>query len=167
MRQSMKWVFSGSALALALVLGMGGAVRAQAEGKATISGTVTAEDGSAAAGIEVRVIVPPSRGPRDGEGAQRKRPDEQAAGDKKKPGADRPERPEPVATATTDADGKFSVEVAAGDYVIMAGKPGAGMGRERVSVAAGETKNVDLKLKKGPRGEGAPKRPGKGKDAAE
>lgn len=162
MRQSLKWILPASALSLMFTLGLNGVALAQdaapaAEGKGTITGTVVAEDGSAVADLEVRVMPPPP--PRDGEGPRRNRANEQAADDQKK--GDHPDRPEPVATATTDADGKFSVEVPAGTYVVIAGKPGKGMGRQRVTVADGETKTVELKLKKGKRGEGAPKRPGK------
>lgn len=157
MLRSLKWMLPVTALAM--MLGISATTRAadeKVEGKGTIAGTVTGEDGTPASGIEVRVMPP-----RMGKGGAAAKAKEQAAGDEK------PARPEPVATATTDSDGKYTVEVPAGTYDVVAGKKGVGMGREaKVEVKDGETKTVDLTLKKGMAGKG-PGGEGKPKKAAE
>ena len=151
MLRSLKWMLPVTALAM--MLGISATARAadeKVEGKGTIAGTVTGEDGKAVSGIEVRVMKPMM-----GKGPGKAK--EQAAGDEK------PARPEPVATATTDADGKFSVEVPAGSYAVVAGKKGEGMARQgKVEVKDGETTTIELTLKKGkgPGGEGKPGRKG-------
>ncbi len=180
MRTSMKWILPVTAFAMLLTIGV--STRAEEkdkpQGKATISGTVTGEDGTPAADIEVRVMPPrPKKGP--GPGDRPPKPEKQAAKDGETPAGDRPHRdhpkgdrpprPEPVAKAMTDADGKYSVEVPAGKFEVVAGKRGMGMAHESVTVADGETKTVDLKLKKMPRGEGRPggPKPGKGEKSPE
>ena len=153
--QSLKWMLPVTAFALLLGMGVvSQADESKAAGKATVSGTVKAEDGSPVADIEVRVMPPrPKRG-EPGFEQRPEKPKQEQAGEKPAPG-EGPPRPEPIAKATTDADGKFTLEVPAGKYDIVAGKRNMGMARQTVELKDGETKTVDLTLKKGPRGEGA------------
>jgi hypothetical protein len=163
MHASLKWLVP--TIALGLMVSLAGTTRAEDKAKAenaTITGTVTGEDGKPAADIEVRVM-PPRPKHADGERPPRHEPKPQAAEDGEKPGdvpPPRPPRPEPIAKTTTDADGKYSIEVPAGDYLIAAGKRDVGAARREVTVSAGESKSVDLQLKKMPRGERRPGDPG-------
>ncbi len=186
MRTSTKWMLPVTAFAMLLAIGVSTRAEDQAkEGKATISGTVTGEHGNPAADIEVRVMPPrpkkgegPKEGRGEGHGDRPPKPEKQAAdGDKpagdrprgEGPQGDRPPRPEPIAKAMTDAEGKYSIEVPAGKFEVVAGKRGMGMAHESVTVADGETKTIDLKLKKmapGERRPGGPK-PDKGGKAPE
>jgi hypothetical protein len=62
-------------------------------------------------------------------------------------GAAEKQRPTPIATTTTDSEGKFALsDVKVGDYVIMAGVKGEGRGRAMVSVAAGQAANVEVQI---------------------
>jgi uncharacterized GH25 family protein len=61
--------------------------------------------------------------------------------------ADQKQRPTPIATTTTDSEGKFSInDVKVGDYVVMAGGRGEGRGRAMTSVASGQTANVEIQI---------------------
>jgi hypothetical protein len=51
------------------------------------------------------------------------------------------------AQATTDADGKFTLEnVAPGEYIVAAGEKGLGKGKVHVSVTSGESASVSIGL---------------------
>jgi hypothetical protein len=138
------------AVAVAFALSLASHARAADTGK--ITGKVTGKDGNAVAGVHVRLMTPPKKGEKPAKG----------------------ERPKPVAESKTESDGTYTLsDVPAGDYILVAGGAGkrekgaakdasakdAGMAREKVSVKAGETKTMDLKL--GDRKEGGKK----GKDA--
>jgi 5-hydroxyisourate hydrolase-like protein (transthyretin family) len=124
-------------VALALAFGFT-AVRALAEetAKATgaVKGTVLGADGKPAASVKIQLVRPIEKGKQKAE-AKAEKP---AKGDK----------PAPVATGTTDSEGKFSLEkIEAGKYVVRAQLKGVGNARETVEVKAGETATVELTLK--------------------
>lgn len=149
-------------LGLALVLPLA-TLRASEPAKATgtITGKVIAEDGSAAAGMTVRVMVAPTQRKKEKTAGPDAAP---PAGGSEKPGKGGERRPGPVGETTTDDKGEFTVSVPAGEYIVAAGDRKAGvMGRsERVIVADGATVNVSVSLKAMPagggKGEGAPKK---------
>jgi hypothetical protein len=137
---------TASLFALALTVGL--SAQANAAEKGTIKGKVTGVDGNAAKNLEVRVMPPMAGGP--GGGAKKPAPAAVSATPAAKELADKPAgggRAKPVATATTDKDGKFTVDVEAGEYTVMAGARGEAMGREKVTVEAGKTAEVNLTLK--------------------
>jgi uncharacterized GH25 family protein len=114
----------------------------------TVTGQVTDKDGKPVANAKVRVTVPNSS--RKGGGATTK-PSE--SGDAASTASRSPttqgsgNKMQPVAEGTTDADGKFSIaDVPPGDYNVSASVKGQGMGREKVTVKAGET-TADVKIK--------------------
>lgn len=127
-------------VAVALCLSLALVARVRAEDKpaadakgATINVTVEDADGKPAANAAVKVF-------NQADGAGHKKAEKQAAGDKPKP--------TPVKEATTGDDGKVKLEgVPAGSYVIRANLKGKGSGMEKVEVAAGDTKDVTIKLK--------------------
>jgi hypothetical protein len=122
-----------------------------AKGTGSIKGTVLGMDGKPAANVEVRLIQPrrgpatrPAATPNVAVSAQPKEPAERHA-----PGAggSKAPMPAPLKTATTDADGAFSMaDVAPGNYVVVAGSPEMGVGRARVVVKDGEAATVEIKL---------------------
>ena len=174
MKNVLNWAVS-AALALGLTAGLM-AVSAHAkdkgegkkDGNGSITGKVVDKDGNAVAGAEVVLVKAPARG----EGKQKKdgaalkaekkvknQADDDAATEKKKP--------EPVATATTDSDGKFAFkDIAAGDYAVRTRMKGAGAANARVTVASGATAEVKLQLAQGGKKEpGAKKTPAEKKEA--
>jgi 5-hydroxyisourate hydrolase-like protein (transthyretin family) len=121
--------FFAPLLALGLLMPLAHAQDNAATG--TISGKVTTADGKPAANVQVRVLPA---------AAHKKKAEGQAAKAKG-------DRPQPVASGTTDADGNFKLDnVPTGDYTVMAGAKGVGMGREKVSVKAGESATVNITL---------------------
>lgn len=180
-----KW--TAPLVALALVLSFNAWAGAQ-ESKETgsMSGTVVDKDGKPVEGANVRLMKPMQRGrgPADKQAAQgasalqlAEKPAKPGKPDKGEPGKPG-NRPKPVATATTDADGKFTMEdVAAGEYMVVAMVRGQGAARQPVTVKAGETATVELKLQDrpaggpggpgGPGGRGPGQRPGGGGGASE
>ena len=119
-------------LAVALALSLASHANAAETGKVT--GKVLDKDGKGVAGANVALRTPPEKG---------------AGKDEKAKG----ERPKPVAKTKTEADGSFTLaDVPVGDYVLAAQVKGQGMAREKVSIKAGETKEVKLTLKEGKAG---------------
>ena len=160
MFRTLKWVTPVAVLAL--LFSLSNAASAQETEKkdtGSIAGTIMDKDGKPASGVQVRLFHPFERGqrgaaaakakeqnadpaaPADGGGAAQEKPDK----------AQKPrkaDRPKPVATATTDNDGKFTMtDVAAGKYVVLAMLRGQGHARQDVEVTAGQAANVELKLK--------------------
>jgi len=142
-------------VALALLVGLS-VSRATAEDakaeKGTVKGKVVDKDGAAVEGAKVRLLVATEHG---GKGGGEKNADKKKTGDADKLAADAPatpekpkgEKPKPVAEATTDKDGAFSMpDVPAGDYRVVSQVKGKGRGFEKVTVKAGETAEVQIKL---------------------
>ena len=163
MFRAVKWSFI-PLFAFALALSVSATARAEEAKKETgsVSGTVLDKDGKAVSGAQVRLMRPMERGARRGPNAET-----QNAAPAEKPGkGQRPargDRPKPIATATTDANGQFTLsDVPVGKYVVMAGVRGQGMARDQVEVTAGGTATVELKLQdrpaKGGAGNKAPKK---------
>jgi len=124
-------------LALALAIGFT-AVRATAEEAkketGTVSGVCQDKDGKPLAGVEVGIFHPMKHG-----GGAKK--------EAKTPG-EKPEKPIPVVPSVkSDDKGEFTLsEVPVGDYTVAAKLKGQGNARENVTVKAGETAKVTLKL---------------------
>ncbi len=148
-----KW--SLPVLAFAMVIGLAG-VRATAEegsdaaAKGKVTGIIHNEDGTPAANVTVRLVVAASKADKkaEKEAATPHAADDAKPADGEKP-AGKKQRPKPVATTKTDADGKFELEAPAGKYTVMANLRGKGSARETIELKAGETKDVGtLSLKK-------------------
>jgi hypothetical protein len=154
-------------VAFAMLLALGSASRADEAKKetGTVSGTVLDKEGHAAPGLQVRLFHPFERGQRRGGGeakVEKQNADPgagAAAGEKQeKPrkgnkGAkgEKGDRPKPVATTSTDKDGKFTMtDVPVGKYVVMANARGVGGARQEVEVTAGSEAKVELKLQDRP-----------------
>lgn len=123
--------------------------------KGTISGVVT-KDGHPLANAQVRLIKPMRQGEKPADA--RPQAAEPAPGKPGKPGKGGGvgAKPEPVATTTTDENGRFTLaDVPAGAYVVAAGAKGEGVGRARVNVIAGKTVNVTIQVQVPERREGA------------
>lgn len=147
-------------LALAVMVGMSLASNALAADTGSVAGKVVGKDGSAVAGAKVRLMSP---GDFKGKG---KRPNDAAPADREAGPKGKGERPKPVAEAMTGSDGTFNLaDIPAGDYLLVARAKGAGMGREKVSVSAGQTSDVTLTLSERKR-EGGDKKDRKRKDRA-
>jgi hypothetical protein len=122
-------------LALGLVAALSYGVRAEDAPKAdqatgTISGKVVDKDNNPVAGATIRLMAAPHKGHK-----------KLAAGEKGK------NRPAPVAEATSDQDGKFSLpNIPAGDYRLMAALKKVGVGSVAVQLQAGETKDVTVTI---------------------
>jgi hypothetical protein len=173
MFRAAKW--SVPFVAFALLLGLGVSVRAEEAKKETgsVSGTVLDKEGNAAPGVQVRLMHPFERGQRksgDGGAAQAEPKNaEPAAGEKPGKGAKggKSDRPKPVATTSTDKDGKFTLaDVPVGKYVVMAMVKGVGGARSEVEVTAGSEAKLELKLQERP-AKGAKKAEKKPDTAAE
>ena len=161
MFRALKW--ATPVVAFAFLLSLSTAVRAEEAAAAkketgTVSGVVLDKDGHAAPGVQVRLFHPFEGGPRRGAAKAEKQNADPAAPAEGKPGkgdkGDKPrkgDRPKPVATTSTDKDGKFSMaDVPVGKYVVMTMVRGVGGAREEVEVTAGADAKVELKLKDRP-----------------
>jgi hypothetical protein len=152
MMRKMKWVTPLFAFGMLLALSAARAGAAEVpQGKGGVSGTVVDKDGNAVAGVNVRIFQPFRKGERPGKGEGK--PEKNLAADGDKPAkpekGPKGDRPAPVATAMTDAEGKFTMaDVPAGKYVVMAMLKGQGQARQPIEVKAGETATVALKLEK-------------------
>jgi protocatechuate 3,4-dioxygenase beta subunit len=136
-------------LALALLVGLT-ASRVSAEDqkaeKGTVSGKVVDKDGNPVADAPVGLFHPMEKGAKSAEKGAEKKKSELAA-DGEKPKADKGEKPKPVAEATTDKDGAFTMaDVPVGDYRAVCHVKGKGNGNQKVTVKAGETATVEIKL---------------------
>lgn len=142
-----KWVAPVAAFGLMLAFAMAVQAADQKADTGTVSGTITDQNGKAVAGVKVELFQPPPRMHKHEHANQQA---DAAETDKDKAAdADHPkhERPKPLFEATTDKDGKFSIaDVPAGHYVAAARLKGVGGAHERITVKAGETTTVDLKL---------------------
>jgi len=124
-------------------------------GKGSISGTVTDKDGKAVEGATVNLIKARPHGAGGG--------GDHAAAPKASTGHGatnlQHQPPTPVATATTDKDGKYEMkDVPAGDYMVGVRDTEKKLfGHARVTVKDGETATADLKCSDTP-----PQRPGHG-----
>jgi hypothetical protein len=116
------------------------------EGKGNVSGTVTDKDGKAVEGVEVRLMKPRQRSSTGGSGGAGGGANGQAAINT--PGAIRLAAPPPaIATATTDKDGKYTMnDVATGEYMVgVRDDAKKAYGRARVTVEDGKTATADIK----------------------
>lgn len=140
------------------VLAVGLAGQAPAADTASVKVTVTGQDGKPAASVPVRLLIPAGatpatpapaeKAPTDKTPADKKPVVEKAAPADKPAVGDVPARPTKVQETTTDDKGKATLtKVAAGDYVVAAGKKDAGQGRQKVSIKEGETVDVAISLK--------------------
>ena len=130
--------WTASLLALALAIGFT-AVRATAEEAkketGTVSGVCQDKDGKPLAGVEVGIFHPMQK---HSGGAKK---------EAKNPG-EKPDKPIPVVPSVkSDEKGEFTLsDVPVGDYTVVGRLKGQGNGHENVSVKAGETAKVTLKL---------------------
>jgi 5-hydroxyisourate hydrolase-like protein (transthyretin family) len=129
MLNSLKWMLPALA-ALGLFVGLAGTLKAEDAKEGVITGKVVDKDGGAVADATIRLAKPRPQG-QGGQGGQ---------------------RPEPLATATTDKDGKFELKfekgkVADGEYSVSTNVQGKGFARQAVKVAAGKADPATVELK--------------------
>lgn len=133
MQRMLKWAAPLVALGLLLGYTAPKAVAAD-DDKGSVTGMVTGVDGKPAADVTVKLNKAMTK-------ADRKAAKEAAANGEK------PKHAKPVATATTDKDGKFEMkDVPAGSYNVVAGVKGESMGHEAVTVTAGSASDVSITL---------------------
>ena len=154
MLRSAKWALP--VLALGLLISFT-AARAIAEDKAekkdtgTVSGTVTGTDGKPAAKCLVRLFHSMDRANAHSaaKSSNSDKSETKAAGDEKPAKGEKGDKPIPVANATTDDAGKFTMkDVPVGKYEIIAQVKGVGRGHDTIEVKSGEDTSVDLKLER-------------------
>lgn len=110
---------------------------APAKETGTVSGFVADANGKAVAGAQIGLV---DRSQLPAKGEKKKTAADDAKGDK-------PARPEPVAKAETDSEGKFTISsVPVGDYVVIARLKGVGNARGEVTVTADKDAHVELTL---------------------
>lgn len=141
----LKWMLPMAA-AMGLLIGFSAlsAKAADDAKKGTISGTVVDKDGKGVAGANVAVNKAPAgkAGKQGAADAPKNQADEPKAGKAAKKKA-----PDALFTATTDADGKFTIkDVPAGEYRVTATLAGKSHGAEKISVTDA-TANVTIQLK--------------------
>jgi hypothetical protein len=162
MLRVMKWAVPMAAMALLWSLQPARAAEAESAGKGSITGTVVDSEGKAVSGAMVRLMKPFEGGrkrPQANRAAQheqaRELADEKPTKPQKPERPARGERPKPVATATTDAEGKFTMnDVPEGEYMVAAMVRGQGRARQPVTIKVGEAVTVELKLEQRPGGAG-------------
>jgi chitodextrinase len=125
-RNSMKWILP-SLVAFGLLIGLSALTVKAADAKAVkgkIAGTVVDKDGKVVEGAKVNLTKPQPRV--QGQQAQ---------------------RPEPLATATTDKDGKFEItfEVADGAYRLSTTVQDKGAARAAATIKGGKVVDKDDK----------------------
>src|SRR3954467_5605650 len=134
-------MFVAPLVAIALALTYSQALRAAdapAAATGTVSVTVTDKDGKAVEGATVRITEHKAGGAKAGADAK-------LADDNK--GGAAGSKMAPIAEGKTDKDGKAKLEnIAAGEYNLSANLKGQGNAREKITVKAGETLDVALKL---------------------
>lgn len=128
--------------------------------KGTISGTVLDKDAKAVAGAEVRVLKAQAKA--EPKPKVKKEANAAAGGavlaepaDAKGAKAAAKPKSDILFTATTDAEGKFTIkDVPAGDYIVRTQVKGTGNGQQRVTVGGDQTVTAAIKLKApAPKGE--------------
>ena len=137
-------LLSSAAFALALAVSAlpARAQDAKPEGKGTVTGTVVDKDAKPAEGVTVNLFKPRQGGGGSG-GAAPVAPKSQFGHD----AIDLQNRPTPIATATTDKDGKFEMkDVPAGQYMVgVRDQEKKLYGRTAVTVEADKTATVEIK----------------------
>jgi hypothetical protein len=129
---------SGIAIVLSLVLGWAALAEPSDKAQAgSVSGTVL-KDGKPAANVRVGLAAAPVKIKAKKHVAPATQPAEPTQ---------KREKHRPLLTATTDADGKFTLDgVAPGEYVVLANERGVGRGNAKVSVQAGDSATVTIDL---------------------
>jgi hypothetical protein len=112
-------------------------------GKGSITGTVTDKDGKAVEGVKVNLMKPKPKGGGGSGGAAPAAPKSARNHD----ATQLQQRPQPIATAKTDKDGKYELkDVDAGDYgVIVRDDEKKVYGRAKVKVEDGKAATADIK----------------------
>jgi hypothetical protein len=163
MFRSMKW--SLPLVAVVAMLAFSASTARAEDTKGSVTGTVVDKDGKPAAGVHVRLFHPFEKGQRGNSDAAHEKNAEKTAEKAEKQNAETGEKPEggekpekpakgekpmrdkPVATATTDSNGAFTMkDVPAGKYVVLAMLKGQGGDRKDVEVTGGNEAKVELKL---------------------
>jgi hypothetical protein len=119
---------------------------APAAGKGSITGTVTDKDGKAVEGVKVNLMKPRQKQGGGGSGGAAPAAPKATHGHHDAIGLQQ-QRPQPIATATTDKDGKYELkDVDAGDYgVIVRDDEKKVYGRAKVKVEDGKAATADIK----------------------
>jgi hypothetical protein len=120
---------------------------APAAGKGSITGTVTDKDGKAVEGVKVNLMKPRQKQGGGGGGSGGAAPAAPKASRNHDATQLQQQRPQPIATATTDKDGKYELkDVDAGDYgVIVRDDEKKVYGRTKVKVEDGKAATADIK----------------------
>lgn len=168
MFEAAKWI--APAVALALIVSFTASRSTAEEVKketGSVAGVVQDVEGKPVSGLDVRLHNQMSKKDKSGatgttDTEKQSAPEKKSADDQPpqqladKPAKTKADKPIPLATATTDGDGKFTLaDVPVGDYTLIARQKGVGNARQNVSVKSGEVTRVELKFK-----------PQKNKDAA-
>ena len=128
-----KWVVS--TIALMFVVAAVSTVARAEEGKGKVSGVVKDADGKPAAGVQIKIMNKMDH-------AEHKAAKQAEEGKK-----DKADKPQPVGSAVTDSDGKFSLsDIPAGKYMIGAKMKKGGQAKQEIEVKSGEETKVELTL---------------------
>ena len=113
-------------------------------GTGTITGTVT-KDGKPLPNARVGLTVKPQRVKGKKAGRKNSAANTNSATTQPSETGEKHHHPQPLMTATTDSNGKFTLtDVKPGDYVIIAGIHGEARGHERIAVTSGQTATVEI-----------------------